>query len=846
MNYSLSEIATFVPFATLRGMANPTISWLITDSRTLTFPEATLFFAISSPYRDAHSFVPELYNRGVRAFVVERWSEELAQRCPEASFLLIEAPHTALEALQRVAIACRQRFVGNTILGITGSNGKTIVKEWLYQVVSPNCNVVRSPRSYNSQVGVPLSVALLTKDTEIAIFEAGISQVGEMDVLQQIITPTVGLLTHIGEAHQENFASKVQKIREKLRLFAHTKAFIYGQDDEEVATCVQEMQAEGYAGCVYGWSAKDEKAELYVSEVKTEGGCTTLHYRLSDTLRQDLHLAPMPADGYTVQIPFTDSASIENAIATLFSALLFFNCTPEMLADRLPRLEPVAMRLEVKPGSNNCTIINDAYNNDITSLEIALNFMERRPVPADYQRMVILSDILQSGLSVERICDAVAELLDKHQVNRLFAVGTQWNGLQAKLKGETTILQFESTGHLLRSSALRNLERTVVLVKGARSFGFERIVERLSQRVHETILEVDLEAIGENLNFYRSFLQPATRMVCMIKASAYGTGAVEIAKTLEDRGVEYLAVAVADEGAELRKAGIRSNIIIMNPEMSSFDLLFQYRLEPEVYNFGLLDALRQAAKREGITDFPIHIKLDTGMSRLGFNPEADILALITYLHEHKSLIPRSVFSHFAGSDSSEFDDFSAEQFRRFDRASKALQSAFSHKILRHICNSAGIERFPDRHLDMVRLGLGLYGIDPIDNRTLHTVATLRTTILQIREVDATTTVGYSRRGKLQRLSRIAALPIGYADGLNRHLGNGNAYCLVNGKSAPYVGNICMDVCMIDVTDIDCKEGDVVEIFGKNLPITVLSDKLGTIPYEVLTGISERVKRVYVQ
>lgn len=846
MNYSLSHIASFLPFVEQRGTAQPMIDWLVTDSRTLTFPETTLFFAISSPYRDAHQFIPKLYARGVRAFVVEHCSESLEKDCPEATFLVVQPPHTTLEALQTIARMCRREFTGKEVLGITGSNGKTIVKEWIYQLISPNYNVVRSPRSYNSQVGVPLSVALLSEETEVGIFEAGISQVGEMDTLRSIIAPTIGLLTHIGDAHQENFASKAQKVQEKLRLFATTKAFIYGQDDETVATCVKAMQSEGYAGMVYGWSGKDANAPLYVSATKTEGGCTTIRYYITENLRTALHFPAMPAEGYTAQIPFTDAASIENAITAFFASFLFFGLTPDTLTERLLRLEPVAMRLEVKQGSNNCTIINDAYNSDITSLEIALNFMERRPVPMGYRRMVILSDILQSGLAIGKINAIVAQLLEKHQVDTLVTVGTQWEDFKEHLKGQITLLQFESTGHLLRSSVLRALERTIVLVKGARIFGFERIVERLSQRVHETTLEIDLEAVGENLNFYRSFLQAGTKMVCMIKASAYGAGAVEVAKTLEDRGVDYLAVAVADEGAELRKAGVKSNIIIMNPEMSSFDLLFQYRLEPEVYSFGLLKALHQAAKREGITNFPIHIKLDTGMSRLGFNPEADMPALINYLHAQKALIPRSVFSHFAGSDSQAFDDFSAEQFRRFDQASQILQKAFPHKILRHICNSAGIERFPERHLDMVRLGLGLYGIDPIDNRTLHTVATLRTTILQIRNIEATTTVGYSRRGKLQRPSRIAAIPIGYADGLNRHLGNGKAYCLVNGERAPYVGNICMDICMIDVTDINCQEGDVVEIFGKNLPVTVLSEKLDTIPYEVLTGISERVKRVYVQ
>ena len=404
----------------------------------------------------------------------------------------------------------------------------------------------------------------------------------------------------------------------------------------------------------------------------------------------------------------------------------------------------------------------------------------------------------------------------------------------------------QNVDELLSSGLLDTLHDELVLIKGARQFNFERLSEHLALKVHETTLEINLEALVDNLNYYRGFMKPEVKMVCMVKASAYGSGAIEVAKTLQDHRVDYLAVAVADEGVDLRKAGITANIIVMNPEMSTFETLFEYDLEPEVYSFKLLDAMVRAAEHAGVTNFPIHIKLDTGMHRLGFNPEVDMPALIDRIKGQSAVIPRSVFSHFVGSDEECFDDFSTMQFECFDRASRKLQAAFPHKILRHICNSAGIERFPERHLDMVRLGLGLYGIDPVGNRVLHNVATLRTTILQIRNVPAVDTVGYSRKGVLNRQSRIAAIPIGYADGLNRHLGRGNAYCLVKGQPAPYVGNICMDVCMIDVTDIDCTEGDSVEIFGDNLPITILSDKLGTIPYEILTSVSERVKRVYYQ
>ena len=434
-------------------------------------------------------------------------------------------------------------------------------------------------------------------------------------------------------------------------------------------------------------------------------------------------------------------------------------------------------------------------------------------------------------------------MVNHRDIDMLIGVGKEISAAERRFS-VTDKYFFPTADELLKNGLLDTLRDRLVLFKGARQAGFDRLTEWLSLKVHETTLEINLEALVENLNFYRSFMKPQTKITCMVKASGYGAGSVEVAKTLQDRGVDYLAVAVADEGVDLREAGITGNIIIMNPEMSAFNTMFEYALEPEVYSFGLLEALIRAAEKEGITNFPVHIKFDTGMHRLGFDPEADLPVLIDRLRHQNALIPRSVFSHFVGSDGTEFDDFSARQFDRFDAASRRLQAAFPHRILRHICNSAGIERFPERHLDMVRLGLGLYGVDPIDNRGLHNVTTLRTTILQIRDVPAGDSVGYSRRTFLSRPSRIAALPIGYADGLNRHLGNRGGYCLVNGWRADYVGNICMDVCMIDVTDIPCHEGDSVEIFGDNLPVTELSDRLDTIPYEVLTGISERVKRVY--
>ena len=823
MSYALQKIASLIG-AHVWGTSEASIDWLLTDSRSVSaYPESTLFFALRSPRNDGHKYIPDLYRRGVRSFVVSQLPGAAAEDYPDACFLQVESP---LAALQQLAKACRETFDG-PVVGVTGSNGKTVVKEWLYQLLASSRCVTRSPRSYNSQIGVPLSVWLLQEGhTDMAVFEAGISQPGEMVRLRSMIQPTIGVMTNLGSAHQENFTSETEKCLEKLSLFQDCKVVVYDADDPVVAECAGQslLRSDHLA-----WSRRDMGRPLFIRDVRRNADHTTVSYTYLGT------------DGaYT--LPFTDDASVQNSIHCL-AVCLYLRLPADEIARGMARLEPVAMRLEVKQGVRGCTLINDSYNSDVNSLDIALDFMNRRP--DSRPRTLILSDILESGQPADALYAKVAGMVNGRGINHLIGVGPDISGQAAQFAVAQKSF-FANSEALLASGVLDELHDEVILLKGARKFNFEALGERLSLKVHETTLEVNLAALVRNLNYYRSFMKPETKMVCMVKASAYGAGAVEIAKTLQDHRVDYLAVAVADEGADLRKAGITGNVIIMNPEMSTFGKLFQYNLEPEVYSFGLLEALIKAAEKEGVTHFPIHLKFDTGMHRLGFDPEHDLPALISRLHRQTALLPRSVFSHFAGADGEEFDSFSQTQFDLFDKASRRLQEAFPYKILRHICNSAGIERFPERHLDMVRLGLGLYGIDPFCNRLLSNVTTLKTTILQIRNVPRTDTVGYSRRGVLRRDSRIAAIPIGYADGLNRHLGCGHGYCLVNGQKAPYVGNICMDVCMIDVTDIDCKEGDTVEIFGDHLPVTVLSDALDTIPYEVLTSVSERVKRVYFQ
>lgn len=802
MSYSIEDIATLMG-AHRVGTAETHIDWLLIDSRSLTFPEETLFFAIRTQKNDGHRYIAELYRRGVRNFVVSQLPEK-----PEADANYLQVP-SPMKAMQRLAERHREEF-SIPVVGITGSNGKTIVKEWLYQLLSPDYNITRSPRSWNSQIGVPLSVWRLSQQSELGIFEAGISELGEMEALRDIIQPTIGVMTHLGSAHDENFGSREEKCREKLRLFHDAEALIYNADDETISDCIADID---FKGKLIGWHRKDFSA-----------------------------------------LPFIDTASIEDVIHCI-CVCRYLGVPEAVIQKRVQHLQPVAMRLEVKEGRNGCILITDTCNSDLGSLEIALDFMRRRPDASGRQRTLILSDIQQTGLTLTALYHRVAELVQQHGVQELIGIGTEISAGMSCVAEEqrpAAVHLFDNVNDFLSSTVFQQLQERVILLKGARDFHFEHIVDALVQRVHETTLEVNLSAVVNNLNYYRAFMRPETKMVCMVKASAYGAGAIEIAKTLQDHRVDYLAVAVADEGAELRRAGITANIMVMNPEMSSFQTLFEYHLEPEVYSFRLLDALVSAAEREGITNYPIHLKLDTGMHRLGFHPVQDLPELINRLHGQKALIPRSVFSHFVGSDSDDFDNFSAQQWELFRTAANQLQAAFSHHILRHICNSAGIEHFPERHCDMVRLGLGLYGVQPLQTSTpqshkgegLIPISTLKTTILQIRDVPAADTVGYSRKGHLTRDSRIAALPIGYADGLNRHLGCGHGYCLVNGQKAPYVGNICMDVCMIDVTDIDCHEGDTAVIFGPELPPTVLAEAIDTIPYEILTGVSPRVKRIY--
>ena len=820
MTYDIEKVAQLIG-AEPTGCREGSIKFLLTDSRSLCFAEDTLFFALKTKRGDGHRYLAELYRRGVRAFCVEQLPDDM-DNYPEACFLKTDSTR---KALQQLAKAHRQAFQ-LPVVGITGSNGKTTVKEWLYQLLAPERNITRSPRSYNSQIGVPLSVWLIDEDAQLGIFEAGISQPGEMTAIADIIKPTIAILTNIGSAHQENFRGKDELLKEKNVLLECAETTVCSAEDLKE---IERLHPADSIKTRLTWSTVDTAATLYVENIEKHQEQTTIVYRYKGSCG-------------VLTLPFIDEASIRNAIICALSCL-HLGMDADTLSKRIAKLEPVAMRLEVIEGRNGCTLINDSYNSDINSLNIALDFMCRRTNPDNCRHTLILSDIKQTGMTAETLYDEVASLCLKRGVDCLIGIGEDISASHALTCLPETHF-FRNVYEFTQSHIAERLRNEIILIKGARQFEFDQLTELLSDKVHETTLEVNLKAVVDNMNHYKAMMKPGVKLVFMIKANGYGAGAVEIAKTLQNYHADYLAVAVADEGATLRKNGITSNIIVMNPEMSAMRTIFYHSLEPEIYSFRLLEAFIKAAEKEGITNYPVHIKIDTGMHRLGFDPYNDMERLIDRLKRQDAVKPRSVFSHFVGADSGLFDDFSQSQFSKFTQASDKLQSAYEHHILRHIDNSAGIERFEERQMDMCRLGIGLYGIDPIDNAIINTVSTLKTTILQIRNVKKGDSIGYSRRTTTERDSRIAAIPIGYADGLNRRLGNRKGFCLVNGKRAYYMGNICMDVAMIDVTDIDCKEGDPVEIFGDHLPVTVLSDLLDTIPYEVLTAVSDRVKRVY--
>ncbi len=823
--YTISEITRIIKGELIHESdTNARINELAIDSRRLIMPEGSLFFALTSKRNDGHKYIEELYEKGVRNFVVEHEPSNLLLLY-NANIILVK---NTLFALQALAAAHRKQFK-IPVVGITGSNGKTMVKEWLYQLLNESKNIVRSPKSFNSQIGVPLSVWQMREDHELAIFEAGISEPDEMDHLQPIILPTIGIFTNIGHAHDENFINRIQKAGEKFKLFTKVKTLVYCIDQKEL---VEGIIKTGLLKNIetFTWSRK-VAADLKIIMVQ------------HDTHFTDL-TAIYKGDELSISIPFTDEASIENAIHC-WGTMLLMGYNNTLIAKRMHTLQPLAMRLEMKAGINNCTLINDSYSNDIDSLSIALDFLNQQK--QHRKKTVILSDILQSGRSENHLYSEVSELLNQKQIDRLIGIGKGISRQAALFKVEKEF--FNTTEEFLDSYSVNVFANESILLKGARIFGFERITESLQQKTHETVLEIDLSALVQNLNYYRSKLDVGVKVMAMVKAFSYGSGSFEIANILQFHQVDYLTVAYADEGIELRKAGIKLPIMVMNPDEESFDAIIKYQLEPEIYSFRVLKMLEASLLKLSVNSPPvgIHIKIDTGMHRLGFDP-VEVDELINQIKDRGQIIVKSVFSHLAASDSVANDDFTRHQISLFRMISERISQEFDYPILRHIANTAAITRFPEARFDMVRLGIGLYGIAPMpeEQEKLVNVSTLRSIISQIKHVPAEDTIGYNRRFKAKHDTTIAIVPIGYADGLSRALSNGIGHLKVGGKFAPIVGSICMDMTMIDITCIKAHEGDEVIIFGKDLPITRLADEMGSIPYEILTGISQRVKRVYFQ
>ncbi|KIO53901.1 bifunctional UDP-N-acetylmuramoyl-tripeptide:D-alanyl-D-alanine ligase/alanine racemase [Flavobacterium hibernum] len=791
------------------------------DSRSLQNGSKTLFIALSGVNNDAHLYIAELIEKGVQNFVVQYIPENVKGK---ANFLLVK---NTLNALQQFAGYYRNLF-DFPVIGLTGSNGKTIVKEWLNFLLSPDYNIIRSPKSYNSQVGVPLSVIAINAKHNLGIFEAGISTVDEMIKLEKIIKPNIGVLTNIGSAHDEGFQNLEQKINEKLLLFKNATTIIY-QKNQLVDLCL-EVFCERYPlkdRVLFSWSFTDNTSDVFILERENTNETTTIQYQYQ-------------SEFFDLKIPFSDSASVENAISCLL-VLLYFKYDFDTIQNRVQMLYPVQMRLEVKNGINNCSIIDDSYSSDFQSLKIALDFLESQQ-KKNATKTVILSDIFQSGFSNEELYSKVAQLISDNNVNRVIGIGATISSFAGKF---SNCITFQNTAEFIAQFESLNFNSETILIKGARSFQFEEIVALLEEKTHETVLEINLDSISHNLNYYKSKLADDVKIMVMVKAFGYGNGGLEIAKLLEHHKVDYLGVAFADEGISLKNGGIKLPIMVLNPESTSFPSIIQYQLEPEIYSIKGLKAFLKIAEERKLKNFPIHIKLDTGMHRLGFE-ENTLDELIQTLKGNSTVKVKSVLSHLATSDELKHFDFVISQIDLFDKLSSKLISALDINPIRHILNTSGITNFPKAQFNMVRLGIGLYGVsnDPSEQKYLENVGTLKSIISQVRTIPSGDSVGYGRRFMAEKETKIATIPIGYADGISRLWGNQVGYVVIKNQKAFILGSVCMDMLMVDVSNIDCKEGDSVIIFGESPTVIEMAAALKTIPYEIMTSISQRVKRVF--
>jgi alanine racemase len=829
LTYHISEIAAIVKGRLIVFHDDTSIRELLMDSRKAVFPESSLFFALKGPRRDGHAFIAEAYRKGIKNFVISEPPKDLAD---DVNIILVK---DVLAALQCLASHHRGRFQ-IPVIGITGSNGKTIVKEWLNQLLNDRYNIVRSPKSYNSQIGVPLSVWQLNDSATLGIFEAGISQSNEMDNLQKIIQPDIGIFTNIGDAHSGGFLNNRQKIREKLRLFTKVKTLIYCRDFPELNEAVASMYKQLKTGSekpfeIISWSTQTD-AELHIKKITRDSS--------SSSVKAEFFGEPV-----NITIPFTDDASIQNAV-NCWCLMLHLKIPNEEIEAKMKGLQAMAMRLDLRTGINNTSIINDSYSADLSSLKIALDFLAQQNQHP--KRTIILTDFLETGRSEKDLYADIAKSIDQHKVNRLIGIGPviSRNAFAFEKQFKSTEIHFfSSVDEFKQQFPHIHFGNETILLKGARIFALEQINQLLERQTHQTLLEINLDSLLFNLKAYQHLLQPSTKVMAMVKAFSYGSGSYEIASALEFNKVDYLAVAYADEGVELRKGGITIPVMVMNPDESAFNTLIGYDLEPEIYSIGLLKAFRSFLKNEGLTQYPIHIELETGMNRLGFaKHELDELAEILQDNTFKV---QSVFSHLVASENPDLDYFTRQQANLFIEMSDRLKNALDYPFIRHILNTSGISRHPSLQLDMVRMGIGLYGIDSANLLELKEVSTLKTSVAQIKHLRPGESVSYGRSGLVNRETWIATVRLGYADGYPRSLGNGKGKMLINGQLAPTIGHICMDMTMLDITGIlDIQEGDEVTVFGKDLSVADVARWAGTIPYEILTGISQRVKRVYFQ
>ena len=817
MKLSSSDIATIVK-GKLTGPPELVVNDIVTDTRQLSFAEGLLFFALRGKNHDGHNFIDNLYKKGIRIFVVEKLPDN-HNSYNGAAFIVTGS---TVEALQLLASYKRKAFK-SPVIGVTGSTGKTVVKEWLADILGLTTSVIRSPKSYNSQIGVPLSVWKLDDKYKLGIFEAGISLPGEMDKLQQVIDPDIGVITNIGDAHRENFHDDKTKAEEKLKLFINSSIIVYCRDYDIIHQSILKNKVFNSKKLV-DWSCENDSAKVFVKKSSVPGGHTVIHVSFN-------------GNANTFEIPFSDRASVENAI-TVAVVCLALGTKPDIISKGITGLVSVAMRMEMKSGINNCQLIEDYYNSDPGSLGMALEYLKSQK---GRETALILSDFVQSGRDEEDLYGEVARLVRKTGIKKFIGIGSALvRNCSLFEKGS---MFFYTTDELINSLNSIDFRNEIILIKGARIFEFEKIGKLLEQQIHQTVLEVNLDAISHNLNEFRRLLNPGTRIMAMVKAFAYGAGPAEISALLEYHRVSYLAVAYPDEGVELRNSGVTLPVMVMNPDPSASELLIKYSLEPEIYSLLSFEQFTAVASRHGLINYPVHIKIDTGMHRLGFMPE-DVDTLAKRIKSRECVRVVSVFSHLSASEDPSLDNFSHHQVEIFLKAVQQIHDAVGYPFLRHILNSSGIVRFPEYQFEMVRPGIGMYGVGHFEGLALKTAGRFKTRISQIKRIRAGEPVGYGCADVSENERIIAILPVGYADGLNRKLGNRNGSLFIKGKKVLIIGNICMDMCMADVTGLNAETGDEAEIFGEKISIDEIAAICQTIPYEILTSIPKRVKRVF--